>query len=978
MAEVGEQDGERNIQVVTVVYREVLLEVLDPNDVLTYMSQMFTGPEKANIEALQQRCFDYGTPRLDLVQEFLDMLEKVEDKRGIFQAFMEALNRSDNEYLRHHLEGTSNLNSKRRDNYQYLMKIYLEKLKDMSTMDVMKHLEGSCLNSNDIERIRRKNENYGPIAACTELMLRLQRKDEDFFDRLVKGLDESGSKDLAHELRHMKNFALGIEDADSDQADEEIPMETNETEEMGDQETMDVNTAVNEGPQELILRPYQEKVAAQSLRGENSLCSLVVLPTGKGKTEVAIAVIQRLFLHSSDSELGASSSHGNKKTVFVVNKVPLVTQQKERCLKYLRGKCRVAGVSGEEIAGAPLDTVINSNDIIVLTAQILVNALKDSTSRVSLSRIDLLVLDECHHCQKSNPYNVLMALYRDLKLNQPTAQRPQILGLTASPGVGNAKNLKEAEEHIIKLCANLDATIPQETNEVTFDDQDEGPHEIQRIVQGRSDRDPFFRRISGIMADIENRIAESETGSRLLTEDSTSSTARPKRGKQHYENWVVAFRRQITLQVNNSEERLKLLTCVEYLREYNNCLFINRDVRTTDAIDYMEKFVASPEREIATGITDVILAKQFRDVLPDLRQSSELDLSSNPVLAELGKRLKHEYRVEPESLTIIFTKTRQSAIALVKWLNEEPFLQQFKADLLIGSGDQGMTSNAQTQLLRMFSEGEKKIIVCTSVAEEGLDIQKCNVVVRYNYVTSDVGHVQTRGRSRAFNGKSYLVVNAELQLEYRELRNIMRVEMMKDSVQTLSKMDRKLLARRIREEQRKDQKERSVKKKSLEEKTARRVEMSVMFYCESCLTLACTSDDIRTFRNTHHVVFNNRFLQYIQRKDCEKVKIFDEMEHRQKIFCGKCQKKLGTMVVYGGHELPLIAVENFTLKDQQGRQLPHIDQWSKVPFMIRELDLSDLGEQVNNLSAPNDDDAGNQSDDDNQLTYFNIREDEDD
>ncbi|XP_071482142.1 uncharacterized protein [Diadema antillarum] len=154
--EGGEQDGERNIQVVTVVYKPVLLEVLDPNDVLPYMSQMFTGPEKADIEALQQRCLNGNTPRRDLVQEFLDMLEKVEDKRGIFQAFMEALNRSDNEYLRHHLEGTSNLTSKRRENYQYLMKVYLEKLKDMSTMRVMKHLEGSCLNSNDIERIRRK------------------------------------------------------------------------------------------------------------------------------------------------------------------------------------------------------------------------------------------------------------------------------------------------------------------------------------------------------------------------------------------------------------------------------------------------------------------------------------------------------------------------------------------------------------------------------------------------------------------------------------------------------------------------------------------------------------------------------------------------------------------------------------------------------------------------------------------------------
>ncbi|XP_072175390.1 ATP-dependent RNA helicase DHX58-like [Diadema setosum] len=969
MAEGGEQDGERNIQVVTVVYKPVLLQVLDPNDVLPYMFQIFTGPEKADIEALQQRCLDNDTDRPNLVQEFLDMLEKVEDKRGIFQAFMEALDKSDNAYLRHHLEGKSNLTSKRRAYYEYLMNVYMEKLNDMNTMDVMKHLEGSCLNSNDIERIRRKNENYGSIAACAELMLRLKRKDEDSFDRLVKGLDESGSKDLARELRQLKNFALGIEDAEPDQTDEAIPIETTETEEVVDEKTMDVNTAVNEGPQELILRPYQEKVAAQSLRGENSL---VVLPTGKGKTEVATAVIQRLFFHSSDSELGASSSHGNKKTVFVVNKVPLVTQQKERCLKYLRGKCRVAEVSGEEIAGAPLDTVIDSNDIIVLTAQILVDALKDSTSGVSLSQIDLLVLDECHHCQKSDPYNVLMALYRDLKLNRPMAQRPQILGLTASPGVGNAKNLKEAEEHIIKLCANLDAIIPRETNDVTFDDQGDGPRQIQRIVPGRSGRDPFFRKISDIMADIENRIAESREGSRLLTADSTSTTARPKRGQQHYENWVVDFTKQIRLHVNDGEEHQKLLTYVEFLRRYNNCLFINRDVRTTDAIDYMEEFLATSEQEIASGLTDVILAKQFRDALPELRQSSELHLSSNPVLAELGRRLRHEYRVEPESLTIIFTKTRQSAIALVKWLNEEPFLNKFKAGFLIGSGDQGMTSNAQAELLKMFREGEKKIVVSTSVAEEGLDIQKCNVVVRYNYVTSDVGHVQTKGRSRAFNGKSYLVVNADLQLEYRELQN-----MMKDSVQNLAKMDRKALARRIQEEQREDQKERLMKKRSLEAKTARRVDMSIKFKCSKCLTVPCTSDDIRSFRNTHHVVCNDQFLQYIQRKDYEKVKVFDEIEHRQEIFCRNCQKKWGTMVVYRGHELPLIAVKNFTLINQQGGKLI-FKKWKEVTFTIRELDLSDLEEQVNNLSAPNDDDAGNQSDDDNQLTYFNIREDEDD
>ena len=74
-------------------------------------------------------------------------------------------------------------------------------------------------------------------------------------------------------------------------------------------------------------------------------------------------------------------------------------QQKDRCLKYLRGMCEVAGASGEELNHVPLDIVIDANDITVLTAQVLVNALKDENIKLELSDIALLVLDECHHCQ---------------------------------------------------------------------------------------------------------------------------------------------------------------------------------------------------------------------------------------------------------------------------------------------------------------------------------------------------------------------------------------------------------------------------------------------------------------------------------------------------------------------------------------------------------------------------------------------------
>ena len=57
----------------------------------------------------------------------------------------------------------------------------------------------------------------------------------------------------------------------------------------------------------------------------------------------------------------------------------------------------------------------------------------------------------------------------------------------------------------------------------------------------------------------------------------------------------------------------------------------------------------------------------------------------------------------------------------------------------------GMTQHQQIDLLELFRTGGHKLIVATSVAQEGLDIQACNVVVRYNYISSVVAHVQARG-----------------------------------------------------------------------------------------------------------------------------------------------------------------------------------------------------------------------------------------
>jgi late competence protein required for DNA uptake (superfamily II DNA/RNA helicase) len=58
-----------------------------------------------------------------------------------------------------------------------------------------------------------------------------------------------------------------------------------------------------------------------------------------------------------------------------------------------------------------------------------------------------------------------------------------------------------------------------------------------------------------------------------------------------------------------------------------------------------------------------------------------------------------------------------------------------------------MTRYEQLDALELFREGDFKIIVATTIAEEGLDVQECNLVVRYDYAGSPISLVQARGAS---------------------------------------------------------------------------------------------------------------------------------------------------------------------------------------------------------------------------------------
>ena len=109
---------------------------------------------------------------------------------------------------------------------------------------------------------------------------------------------------------------------------------------------------------------------------------------------------------------------------------------------------------------------------------------------------------------------------------------------------------------------------------------------------------------------------------------------------------------------------------------------------------------------------------------------------------------------------IIFVQTRNTAIALGELLKCHPSTKDvFRVGILLGSSDiasrktmmdisRTLVKESQENTLADFKIGEKNVIVSTSVGEEGLDIQACCSVIRWDLPLNMASWKQSRGRAR--------------------------------------------------------------------------------------------------------------------------------------------------------------------------------------------------------------------------------------
>uniref|UniRef100_A0A0B7AGU6 RNA helicase n=1 Tax=Arion vulgaris TaxID=1028688 RepID=A0A0B7AGU6_9EUPU len=729
---------------------------------------------------------------------------------------------------------------------------------------------------------------------------------------------------------------------------------------------------------ELGLRNYQNELAENALQGANTI---IYAPTGSGKTRVATHIIAQHLKMSTGT---------NKKVAFLARTVPLATQQYKSLCKYLT-EYEICHIDGDCESNMSLHMLLPHNDIVVMTPMILVNHLTRKLLP-NLGEFSMLIFDECHHTRKDEPYNTLMKSYIKSKQEICDANSrgknlnitlPQIIGLTASIGIEGTNNSAEAEKNILKLCGHLDASSisPVKRNIEELRRIVPVPIELSQSLSMRRD-DVAVQKIIEIMQDLEQHLVDHirELNRPELT---TLATKRPSdRKSQEYEQWaVVTMKTAKTVPFSSTDRKQDLsvrliVKIAQHLQGYRSALETYDLVELRDIMDYLDKsFRDLQANEIRTEEENAFY-QRFIELKDFVMQGHGTQNPNLQILAEILK--KYLLSKGSESRGIVFVRTIALSEALVSW-TKRCEIQEFKdlnASIFTGSNmseEKGGTSKArQEDIIRQFRSGNVRLIVATSVAEEGIDIPDCNLVVKYNHVGNEVSTVQTRGRTRAFNGVSVLL-GMQNVLEKEHL-NRCRAELMSTAIANICDMERVEFQKVVQEYQKQHLEEILLAEELERARRQKLLDVPFQIVCPMCRQVAVKNTNVRTIYGTYRVSLDRNLLNQIMFQPYPAATPMDGLFFVGDVFCkgetspGKlCCNGLGIMIKHKGIPMINFGIKKIAFHLNNQDELVTRKRWKQVPFLIEELNYDDIKRYImesNVLGMPRDNRVANESDED--------------
>ena len=467
----------------------------------------------------------------------------------------------------------------------------------------------------------------------------------------------------------------------------------------------------------LPLRPYQERIVA-SVLGANTV---VLLPTGTGKTLIAVEAIARR----------------SQPAVLFVPTIPLVSQQ-AAAIRSQSPAARVDEYHGE--LSVPTDF-----DVLVTTPKAFETAQGRGVSAFQWSQFGTVVFDEVHHVIRDHPYrNLALKLRRS-----PAFADTRVIGLTASLtyAIGAAKINKTVQQ----LCTELGIEKIEHADddelraggykgagrgavaELRLSDTDvpgvvpidaRKPHLMHQTFFGRvrrGDATQFSLELVRTVSALEQAAHEHDPQFRSPLTSSSLKT------------WGVYAHSRTAVS--------PVYTVLEHWYEALRLIVTSWEEREDAALLWLR--MAPPS--------------SYVDVPAHVKKAVALYFEGKPTVFGKVERLFEvlmEKSASPDFRGIVFVQQRIMTHILQHAVEGNPDVSgAVRAQCLYATGtpatpSYSLSKAAAADALHSFRSGKVNLLIATNVAEEGLDIPAANCVIYFDPMHTAVSYVQGRGRAR--------------------------------------------------------------------------------------------------------------------------------------------------------------------------------------------------------------------------------------
>ncbi|KAJ5127830.1 dicer-like protein 1 [Penicillium atrosanguineum] len=461
---------------------------------------------------------------------------------------------------------------------------------------------------------------------------------------------------------------------------------------------------------------------------------IAVLDAGSGKTLIAVLLLKHILNQALiDRDNGKSS----RVAFFLVDTVALVFQQSAVLRNNLdQSVAHIFGAMGPDLWDSEVwKDHLARHMVIVCTADILNQALLNGL--VKMGNINLLIFDEAHHTKKDHVY---ARIIRESYLPTENWKRPRIFGMTASP-IDAKVNIADAAMQLEKLLDSENAT----TSHLTLLRQVVGSPKEETWTYNKLDL-PFPTELYGQM---ERRFGNVKALKPILrfALNATSELGR----------WCADQVWEFAL----ADEVLAKLKCI-----------ISKDPGPDFTSSSSKQNPEETQKDIIQVEEACRVVRYHR-----FKHPSERDQLSRKVELFI-QRLSELFAISKERKCIVFTQRRNTAKTLLR-LCEKLEIPNIRPGMLLGINHDptGSTTFRQQFLtLAKFRQGKINCLFTTSVAEEGLDIPDCNLVVRFDLYSTVIQYVQSRGRARHTNSTYATMIEMGNEEHKERIRDVQEAE----------------------------------------------------------------------------------------------------------------------------------------------------------------------------------------------------------